>query len=76
MADNVMHPKHYQLGDGLEAIDVIRATLGDGFTAYCRGNILKYLLRAEHKGGVEDLEKAAVYLGWEIEAWYAKEKKK
>lgn len=27
---------------------------------------LKYLIRADHKGGVEDLEKARVYLNWEI----------
>lgn len=66
--DSVNEPKHYKL-DGLdiESIDVIRAVLGEGgFKAFCRGNALKYLIRADQKGGVEDLEKARVYLNWEI----------
>ena len=69
-SDAVKHPKHYELpGLGIECIDVIHAVLGDeGFGAYCRGNAIKYLTRADQKGGVEDLEKAAVYLGWEIES--------
>lgn len=68
--DPVQKPSHYML-DGLdiEAIDVIRSVLGDGFAAYCRGNTLKYLIRADHKGRrVEDLRKAAKYIEWEIEA--------
>ena len=66
--DSVNEPKHYKL-DGLdiESIDVIRAVLGEGgFKAFCRGNALKYLIRADRKGGVEDLEKARVSLNWEI----------
>ena len=68
MADNVNHPKHYETYiDGLETIDIIYAALGpERFGGYCRGNVLKYLLRADQKNGVEDLEKAAVYLDWEI----------
>ena len=56
--------------DGLnvEAIDVIKAVLGeDGFKAHCRGCALKYLLRADKKNRTEDLKKARVYLNWEIE---------
>ena len=66
--DSVNEPKHYRLdGLGIESIDVIKAVLReDGFKAFCRGNALKYLIRADHKGGVEDLEKARVYLNWEI----------
>lgn len=66
--DNVNHPKHYETYiDGLETIDIIYAALGpERFEGYCRGNVIKYLLRAEQKNGVEDLEKAAVYLDWEI----------
>lgn len=66
--DNVHHPKHYETYiKGLETIDIIYAALGpDLFRGYCRGNVLKYLLRADQKNGVEDLEKAAVYLDWEI----------
>ncbi len=68
--DPVQKPSHYKLnGLDIEAIDVIRSVLGDGFAAYCRGNVLKYLIRADHKGRrVEDLRKAAKYIEWEIEA--------
>lgn len=66
--DNVYHPKHYEIpGLPVESIVIIRAVLGEeGFKKFCRGNALKYLIRADNKGGVEDLKKARVYLGWEI----------
>ena len=70
MADNVNHPQHYQTYvSGLETIDMIYAVLGpEKFEGYCRGNALKYLARADDKGNtVEDLEKARVYLSWEIQ---------
>lgn len=67
MADNVNKPAHYQIG-GVETIDVIRAKLGEGFGYYCEGNAIKYLTRWRQKGGVEDLRKASVYLGWLIES--------
>ena len=63
--DNVNHPSHYCAG-GVECIDGIRAVLGQGFVDYCQGNAIKYLWRWRHKGGVEDLRKAQVYLGWMI----------
>ena len=68
-SDNVNHPKHYETHiKGLEAIDIIYAALGpERFVGYCRGNALKYLLRADAKNGTEDLEKAQVYLNWEIQ---------
>jgi hypothetical protein len=59
--DNVNHPPHYNQG-GIECIEAIKAALGDGFAAYLRGNVIKYLWRCEHKGGVEDLKKAEFYL--------------
>ena len=67
--DPVKSPKHYKLeGLNLESIDVIKAVLGaDGFKKFCRGNALKYLIRADKKNGTEDLKKARVYLNWEIE---------
>jgi hypothetical protein len=65
--DNVNHPPHYSQGD-IECIDAIRAALGpDAFVAYCRGNAIKYLWRCDHKGGTEDLRKAAWYLNRAIE---------
>ena len=64
--DNIKSPKHYKLeGLNIESIDVIRATLGkEGFKAFCKGNIMKYLIRAEKKNGLEDYKKAQIYLGW------------
>ncbi|MFZ9569836.1 MAG: DUF3310 domain-containing protein [Vulcanococcus sp.] len=60
--DMVSHPPHYNQG-GVECIDAIEAALGkEGFKAYIRGNVMKYLWRSEHKNGTEDLAKAAWYL--------------
>ena len=68
MSNNVEHPDHYTQG-GIECIDAIRASLGDAdFASYCKGNIIKYVWRYRHKAGVEDLEKAKVYLEWMIGA--------
>ena len=60
--DMVNHPPHYQ--GKVECIDAIESALGpDGFTAYCRGNAIKYTFRAGRKGdAAEDLAKAAWYL--------------
>ena len=67
----VNHPAHYQLENGMEAIDIIKGTLGDrGYKAFCRGNTLKYLLRAGKKGLItDDLKKAAWYLDAEVKAY-------
>lgn len=66
--DNVNHPSHYADGQ-IEVIDFIRDKLTPaGFTEYCEGNVLKYVSRWRKKGGVEDLKKAQVYLGWMIES--------
>ena len=59
--DMVNHPPHYNQG-GIETIEAIKAALGDGFSAYLTGNILKYLWRYKHKNGVEDIKKAQFYL--------------
>lgn len=67
MGDNVLHPNHYCCGE-IECIDAIKASMSpSGFTDYCKGNVIKYLFRWEHKGGLQDLKKAKVYLGWMIE---------
>ena len=68
MTDKIISPKHYKLeGLDIEAIDVIKSVLGkDKFEGYCRGNVIKYILRADSKNGIEDLKKAQVYLNWEI----------
>lgn len=73
MRDNVKHPAHYDLpGLPVESIDVVRAVLGpEGFRKFCRGNALKYLIRADKKGGAEDLQKARVYINWELSGLHA-----
>ena len=66
MADNVSHPSHYTQG-GVECIDAIRASMNTfEFQGYLKGNVLKYVWRWRNKGGLEDLRKAQVYLGWLI----------
>lgn len=66
--DNVNNPNHYKLDCGIESINIIETVLGaQGFVAFCLGNILKYLIRAEKKNGKEDYKKATKYLEWIIE---------
>ena len=68
MSDSVNNPSHYNAG-GIETIEGIKAALGDGFSDYCLGNVIKYVWRCKHKGKLlEDLRKAAKYLQWAIEA--------
>lgn len=56
--DGVKQPIHYQLFEGVEAIEVIaRSMTQEMFKGYCLGNILKYRLRAGKKGEMATLEK-------------------
>lgn len=50
--NEISNPAHYDLfPDGMQAIDVIRAALTpEEFAGYCKGNFLKYRLRAGEKG--------------------------
>jgi len=61
-ACEVNSPVHYTVG-GYEALDVIKAKLSpEEFAGYCKGNILKYIMRANYKGHHDtDIEKAAFY---------------
>lgn len=58
-----INPTHYQIG-GIETIDYIEAKLTpEQYKGYCKGNSIKYLSRAGHKGEeIEDYKKAAWYL--------------
>lgn len=61
-------PEHYKQG-GLEVITILRKKLSaEEFKGFCKGNVLKYLFRAERKNGIEDLKKAQIYLNWYIKA--------
>ena len=70
MNDKVNSPSHYTSG-GIEAIDYIKAKLGDdGCIAYCLGNVIKYVSRAGKKDiqkELEDLKKAQWYLNKAIQ---------
>lgn len=49
--DEVTNPKHYDLFPGIQAIDVIKASLTkEEYIGYLKGNVLKYRLRAGEKG--------------------------
>lgn len=61
MSDPVNHPSHYTWLGGIEVIDITE------HLGFCLGNVVKYVLRADHKGKpIEDLEKAKWYLEREI----------
>lgn len=61
--NNVSHPDHYNKGT-IEAISLIE----DWDLNFSVGNVIKYMLRAPHKGEeLEDLEKAKWYLERHIE---------
>lgn len=61
MNDPVNHPKHYtEHPSGVECIQITE------HMNFCLGNATKYIWRADLKGGVEDLAKAAWYIDREI----------
>ena len=71
--DPVTHPSHYTQGK-IECIDFI----ADKKLNFCRGNAVKYIIRAGLKDPskeIEDLKKAVFYLNYEI-AQLEKEGKK
>jgi hypothetical protein len=63
MSDNVNSPPHYTIG-GFEAYEVIKAKLTEEeWQGYLKGNVLKYMLRANFKDSHnEDILKAQWYL--------------
>jgi len=61
-SEKVNHPAHYNLNpSGVECITVVE------HMSFNVGNAIKYLWRADHKNGIEDLRKAAWYVNREIE---------
>jgi hypothetical protein len=57
--------KHYDFG-GIQTIDFIKAKLSpQEYVGYLKGNVLKYLSRANHKESAKaDYEKAYTYMLW------------
>lgn len=68
--DMVNKPKHYTYGD-IEVIDFIEQVTKDykSELAFSIGNAIKYIARANHKNGKEDLDKARWYLNRAFEKW-------
>jgi len=57
--EEVTNPKHYdEVGFGIQPLQYILANELD----FLEGNIIKYISRYPHKGGVNDLLKARTYL--------------
>ena len=66
--DKVTNPKHYRGINGLEVIEANKDFLAEEMLrSYCKGKILKYLLRESKNNGLEDLKKARKHLDWLIE---------
>lgn len=60
--DPVDHPIHYtEHPSGVEAIEITE------HMNFCLGNAMKYIWRADLKGGIEDLKKARWYIDREID---------
>lgn len=73
----VSHPDHYQSGNGMEVIDVIKAFTADlkGIQATDTGNAIKYILRWPKKEKpIQDLKKAIWYIQHLIDELEGKEK--
>ena len=69
----VDHPAHYNAGP-IETIDVIESQ-GWGL-AFCLANVVKYAMRAEHKGQFEkDIAKIKWYADRALQLWVLKEKR-
>ena len=73
--DMVNSPPHYN-EFGIECIDAIQASTGEGFQSYLQGNIMKYIWRYRAKGQtLNDLKKAEWYLKELIIDEYAQQAK-
>ena len=57
--EEVTNPKHYdQVGFGIQPLEYIIANELD----FLEGNVIKYVSRYPHKGGLNDLLKARTYI--------------
>lgn len=68
--DMVKQPPHYTYGD-IQIIDFIEQVTAQypPELAFALGNAIKYIARAPHKNGKEDLDKARWYLNRAFENW-------
>lgn len=62
MSNNAIRPDHYKTG-GMETIKILKAKMtNEEYKGFLKGNIIKYLTRADHKNGAEDYKKAQWYM--------------
>lgn len=58
----VTNPPHYTQGN-IQCIDAMESAFGkEAVATWCKLNAFKYIWRAEHKNGMEDIDKAIWYL--------------
>lgn len=63
LPSNATTPEHYALPDGTDVLDHLEGMFTPEMLAgFLVGNIYKYVTRYSKKNGVEDLEKARVYI--------------
>lgn len=63
------NPSYYTKG-GIELLHFWKAKLSfEEFKGFCKGNIIKYLIRADDKNGLEDYLKAQDYLNFLVGAY-------
>jgi hypothetical protein len=67
--DPIKKPEHYNQDDGIQCIEAIKAAVKGlvGIEAVYVANVIKYVWRFKGKNGLQDLEKAKVYLEWLID---------
>lgn len=58
---NPIKPSHYHHG-GLDVFTIMDKNMPHQLEGFFVGNVLKYVMRYEHKNGLEDLKKAKEYL--------------
>lgn len=70
ITDTVNHPSHYNFGD-IEVVDFIEQVTKhyNSDVAYHIGNAIKYISRAPHKNGKEDIAKAKWYIKRAFDKW-------
>lgn len=70
MTKDPIRPTHYKGTNGLEVFDIMEGYVDTlkGMNAFYWCNVVKYVLRFQHKNGVEDLKKAQFYLNKLLES--------
>lgn len=66
-SDKNVSTGHYDVG-GVSVQQIWEAKLSyEELKGLYKGNILKYIMRADHKNGLEDYRKAKQYFDWLLE---------